>query len=205
MARHKKSINQRNKFYIVTNGSETERNYFTALKSKKSMYDVHILFVNADPIGLVEHAQDLLKESNQVWVVFDVDYTHREGRLIPALKLARDIGVKIAFSNLAFEVWLISHFAKCEQNLDTAAHKRILDEYLDNAKKGLKYEKNDIDSLKKYFIPFYKTAVNNSKIVYQKRKAEHEKAFGVNSQPRIWEWNSCTTVYKLVEALMLSE
>lgn len=205
MARRKNLINQRNKFYIITNGKETEYNYFTALKSKKSTYDVSVLFDNADPLGLVEYAQRFINESNQVWVVFDVDYTHKDGRLIPALKMAEETGVKYAFSNLAFEVWLISHFDKCENKLNVDAHKRLLDKYLSEKKKGLAYEKSDIDLIKKYFLPFYKTAINNAKIVHQKRKMAHEKLYGPNSRPEIWKWNSCTTVYKLVEALKLSE
>lgn len=157
------------------------------------------------PLGLVQYAQDFLKDSNQVWIVFDIDYTHEENRLFPAIILAERTGIKYAFSNLAFEVWLISHFKKCDQVLDMNGHERLLDEYLNSKKQGLTYEKNDVDSLKKYFIPYYKTAINNAKIVYQKKKVEHEKQYGQNSQPRIWEWNSCTTVYKLVEALLLSE
>ena len=205
MARRQNLINQRSKFYIVTNGKETEYNYFNALKSKKSTYDVAIKFANKDPLGLVQYAQDFLSDSNQVWVVFDIDYTHEEKRLLPAIKCTEESGIKYAFSNLAFEVWLISHFKKCDQVLDTDGHKRLLDEYLNSKKKGLTYGKSDDDSLKKYFIPYYKTAINNAKIVYQKKKVEHEKQYGQNSQPRIWEWNSCTTVYKLVEALRLSE
>lgn len=205
MARRQNLINQRSKFYIVTNGKETEYNYFNALKSKRSTYDVAIKFANKDPLGLVQYAQDFLSDSNQVWIVFDIDYTHEEKRLLPAIKRAEESGIKYAFSNLAFEVWLISHFKKCDQILDTDGHKRLLDEYLNSKKKGLTYEKSDDDSLKKYFIPYYKTAINNAKIVYQKKKVEHEKQYGQNSQPRIWEWNSCTTVYKLVEALRLSE
>ena len=45
MSRRQNLINQRNKFYIITNGRETEYNYFNALKSKKSTYDVTIKFV----------------------------------------------------------------------------------------------------------------------------------------------------------------
>lgn len=100
---------------------------------------------------------------------------------------------------------MISHFRKCEQSLDTDGHKRLLDEYLNDKKKGLTYEKADEESLRKYFIPYYKTAVNNAKIGYQNKKVEHENRYGSNSQPRIWEWNSCTTVYKLVDPLKLSE
>lgn len=126
----KNLINQRNEFYIITNGKETEKNYFEALKSKKSPYDVKVKFENADPLGLVEYAKGFLNDSNQVWIVFDVDYTHKDGRLIPAINKAEKEGIKYAFSNLAFEVWLISHFEKCERELNADGHKQILDRYL---------------------------------------------------------------------------
>lgn len=205
MARRKSSIKQRNEFYIITNGKETEKNYFEALKSKKSPYDVKIKFANADPLGLVEYAKGFLNDSNQVWIVFDIDSTHKDGRLFPALKKAEENGIKCAFSNLAFEVWLISHFEKCERPLGATEHKKILDKYLSKKKQGLTYAKNDAESLKMYFIPYYKKAINNAKIVYQKRKVTHNTEYGQNSNPKVWEWNSCTTVYKLVEALRLSE
>ena len=206
MARRKQNfINQRSEFYIVTNGKESEYNYFNILKSKKSTYEVKIKYANKDPLGLVRYACDFIKNANQVWVVFDIDYTFEEKRLLPAIELAESNEIKYAISNLAFEVWLISHFKKCEQVLDTEGHKRLLNEYLNLKNKGLKYEKNDIQSIKKYFIPYYKTAINNAKIVFQKKKYEFEKQSNSNSRLPIWEWNSCTTVYKLVEELKLSE
>ena len=206
MARRENNKRQeRNKFYIITNGKETECNYFTLLKSKKSIYDVKIEFKNSDPQGLVEYARLYVNEANQIWVVFDVDNSYEEGRLTEAIRLAKKFGVRYAFSNIAFEVWLINHFRQCSDRLDTVAHKRILDEYLDDKKRGLKYEKNDEDILKKYFVPNYKTAVENAKIVYQKRKKENIENYGEKSLLPIWEWNSCTTVFMLVEALKLAE
>ena len=88
--------------------------------------------------------------------------------------------------------------------MDVDGHKRLLDGYLSQQKAGLKYDKADCEILEKYFIPNYSMAVNNAKVVYQTKKKEHEKECGENSRPPIWNWNSCTTVYKLVEALKLS-
>lgn len=202
MSRRSGLINQRETFYIITNGKETEKNYFEALKSKRSIYDVKVKFENLDPLGLVEYAKRYLKDSNQVWVVFDVDYTYKDGRLEPALEEANLSGVRYAFSNLAFEVWLISHFEICERELDLKQHKKILNKYLSSKKKGLSYEKNDVEILKRYFLPYYRNAINNAKIVYQRKKANHELKYP-GAKPRIWEWNSCTNVYKLIEALKL--
>ena len=59
----KKSI--RSKFYIITNGEKTERNYFELIKSKKSVYEVKVLFENADPLGLVNEALKYIKDANR--------------------------------------------------------------------------------------------------------------------------------------------
>lgn len=75
-------IPTRDEFHIITNGEQTEYNYFTLLKGKQSPYDVKVEFQNADPLGLVEYANRYTSSSNQVWCVFDIDYTYEEGRLI---------------------------------------------------------------------------------------------------------------------------
>lgn len=204
MARRENNKRQeRDKFYIVTNGKRTEYNYFTLLKAKKSIYKVKVEFTNSDPHGLVEYARQYVPDSNQVWVVFDVDNSYQEGRLEAAIRLAEKSGVKYAFSNLAFEVWLIDHFQKCSQHMGTDDHKRVLDKYLSGQKDGLQYDKTDDGILAKYFISNYTNAVTNAKIVHQTLMKEHRATCGENSRPPIWGWNSCTTVYKLVEALKL--
>lgn len=75
---------------------------------------------------------------------------------------------------------------------------------LNSQKAGLKYDKTSEEQLKKYFIPYYETAVENAKVVYQTRMKEHKQRYGEDSKPRFWEWNSSTNVYKLVEALKLT-
>ncbi len=46
MARRSKKLQIRNTFYILTNGKETEKNYFDLIKSNKSIYDVKIEYHN---------------------------------------------------------------------------------------------------------------------------------------------------------------
>lgn len=205
MARKNKEIKENNAFYIITNGAETEYNYFTLLKSRKSIYDVKVLFANKDPLGLVEYASNYLSHANQVWCVFDIDYTHRDGKLIPALNKAKKIGVKIAFSNIAFEVWLISHFKVCNKPLQIGDYQNELDNCLKDEKYKGNYSKNNQGMLSEYFIPRYAKAVENARVVHQRFLRDHGKQYDENSNPKIWEWNSCTTVYKLIEALKLSK
>ncbi len=202
MARISNKYQARNKFYILTNGEQTEKNYFELLKSKHSIYEVKVEFVNADPLGLVEYAIRNFKDANQVWCVFDVDNSHKDNRFVPALKKAEDNGIKIAYSNMAFEVWLISHFERCEKELQTKDYSTVLNKYLKD--KGVKYSKNDKELLKKHFIPLYKDAVQNSKVVYQTRVKNFREVCSKDRLP-IWNWNSSTDVFKLVEALKLRD
>ena len=204
MARKSNIRQTRDKFIILTNGEQSETNYFNLLKSRKSIYDVEVKFVNADPIGLVDNAEKLLPSANQIWYVFDIDYTYKDKRLLPALNKAKKIGVKIAYSNMAFEVWLISHFQQCEKHLETKDHAEILTKLLKQEGYAFEYKKSDDAVLKKIFIPKYKEATANAKIVFQKKVKQFRETHGENADFSIWEWNSSTNIFKLIEALQLS-
>lgn len=192
-----------NDFYIITNGVQTEKNYFDLLKAKHSVYSVHVKFENADPLGLVEYAKDFLNNANQIWCVFDIDYTHDDGRLVPALNLAEQYGIKIAYSNKAFEVWLISHFKTFKTKMPISNYSGVLTACLNDIGYSDAYDKSDKSLLQKYFIPNYKTAVDNAKIVYQHYVKQHNEEYGPNSKMPIWKWDASTSVFKLVEALKL--
>lgn len=205
MSRRQKNLQVRNKFYILTNGKETEKNYFDLIKCKRSIYDVKVEYHNYDPYKLVEYGTTLT-DANQVWCVFDIDNTMEEGSLIPALNLSNNSNVQIAFSNMAFEVWLLSHYNKVERTMDNDKLILEMDKLLKRELNlSKKYDKSDRELLKKHFIPVYKTAIDNSKIIHQKYIAEHEKIYNGNKSYRIWEWNSCSNVYKLIEALQLTK
>ena len=205
MGRRKDVRKVKNDFYIVTNGAQTEINYFNLIKSKKSIYSIRTVFSNRDPIGMVEDAKALLSNANQVWCVFDIDYTHQDNRLIPALKEARKFGIKIAYSNKAFEVWLISHFEQFEAEKPLSEYANILTKHLTDLGYRGKYNKVDEKLLKNYFVPRYKEAVVNAKIVYQKYDKEFNKNGKGGEMPPIWKWDASTTVYKLIEALKLQK
>lgn len=192
----------KNKFYIITNGRETEKNYFELIKAKKSIYEVIVEFQNEDSLGLVNYAIEKKKDANQVWIVFDID-NEKDNKLSQAISKADKNDINYAFSNISFEVWLVFHFMKIESEKTEKELEKILSKYLSGQKNGLEYEKNNKETLKKYFIPNYKNAVENSKIVYQKYNNEHLKKYGDKVARKIWEWYSCTKVFKLIEALKL--
>ena len=206
MPRNKRSLDARSKFYILTNGRETEKNYFDLIKSKKSIFDVNVEYQNSNPVQLVRYASQYLREANQVWCVFDMDNNFNDGTLIQAIKLAEETGVQIAYSNIAFEVWLLSHYQKVESSYDNTRLIRQMDKLLrEDLRLNRGYDKSDKELLKKHFLPKLDDAIVNSKVIYQRKVKQHEQEYMGNKNYRIWEWNSSTNVFQLIEALKLQK
>lgn len=204
MPRNQRSLDERSKFYILTNGRETEKNYFDLIKSKKSIFDVKVEYQNSNPVQLVRYASQYLQEANQVWCVFDIDNNFNDGTLIQAIKLAEETGVQIAYSNIAFEVWLLSHYQKVESSYDNTRLIRQMDKLLrDELRLNRDYDKSDKELLKRYFLPRLDEAIVNSKVIYQRKVKQHEQEYLGNKNYNIWEWNSSTNVFLLIEALKL--
>lgn len=204
MSRKTKKLQPRNQFFILTNGQETEYNYFDALKgSGRSIYDVKIKFVNADPLKLVNRAINEKSSANRVWVVFDMDQFPKD-MIEEAMRLARKEGIGIAFSNIAFEVWLVEHFKELNAEKTNAELQRELDARLKEIGYSAGYSKNDVQAVKKVFLPRLETAMHNADVSLQRRIAEYNSTHsaGMDAYP-YWAWNPCTTVHKLVEAMKL--
>jgi len=114
-------------FLVVTEGKKTEPNYYKALRQnlRLSSADVEIVHPPAtDPVSLTEEAIKLRNARNsdarkgdgvvydEVWVIFDLETTHDERRKLAAeaARIAKKESVNFAFSDPAFEYWLLLHF-----------------------------------------------------------------------------------------------
>lgn len=202
MSRSSKNIPVRDEFLIMTNGRRTEKNYFEAIRANyKSIFRIRVKFLNDDPMALVNHAIAEKKPQNRVWCVFDKD-EFSISSIEQAMKLARENDIGVAFSNMAFEVWLIDHFEKCcnEKNTD-----RLLSEIdtllkLSGYLKG--YSKEDKQMIEEILMPRLDEAVHNADVVMQKRILEYKETHNNENFP-FFVWNSFTNVHKLIEALKL--
>lgn len=205
MARKLKKLSQRDKFTIITNGKESEKNYFEAVRgAKRSIFDIAVEFDNADPISLVQRAMRKKQTSNQVWIVFDKDEFPSEA-IYEAMKTARRNGIGVAFSNAAFEVWLIDHFKEFSAEKTPDELLTILDSTLKEHGYSKGYRKNDAELIKTELIPRLDEAVHNADVSLQKRIAEYKYENAAEGSYPLCDWNSCTTVHKLVEALKLED
>ena len=186
---------------IVTNGKKSEKNYFEVLRSRiKTIYKVKVTFLNGNPRELVEYAIKSKTVSNRVWCVFDKDDFSND-LIYHSLALARKNGIRVAFSNIAFEVWLIEHF--CCFDAKKSASELI--SYLDNLfkKEGYneRYLKNDVNQIKNIFMPRLNKAMENADLAYQKRMADYKQNSETNGNIPVCNWNSYTDVHKLIKAL----
>jgi hypothetical protein len=117
-------------FLIITEGEVTERMYFESVREALQVNPVTVRVLHpacTDAEGLVRAAmqeRDAVVERrnrceagnrdvpcyDHVWVLFDTDVPARQHQLGPALELARNEGIYVAYSTPSAEVWLLLHF-----------------------------------------------------------------------------------------------
>lgn len=173
----------RERFLIVCEGEQTERNYFECFRVPKEIIDVRGLGYNT--VSLVEKAVELHNQEqyDQVWCVFDRDSFPAQD-FNEAILLAKRHDIKVAYSNEAFEIWYLLHF-----NYHTTAITR--NGCIDKLSKllGKKYEKNQ-RNMYALLETMQASAIRNARKLlsqYTPRNPEQD--------------NPSTTVHELVEQL----
>lgn len=192
-----KSINS---LWIFCEG-ETERNYFTQLKTMERIRRLRKPIVCEDKkvVGLIEysngyikhHKKDFFKGDKIVYVFDRDDNTNKEfdqaKNLIDDLKLI-SFNPEFILSNPCFEFWILSHFELCSERLYSGLLKRRLLKHLESYKKNdpniYNNTKGDIN-----------TAIENSKKIYQM----HINKGVINLLCE--ESNPSTVVFQLIELI----
>ena len=174
-----------NNVILIVCCGETEEKYFKAFNLDLGEVKVKAITKPQSPTLMVKHAKKLSKEQNyiQVWCVFDKDeFTDFND----AISKADNEGIKVAYSNQAFEYWFILHYENSKGYINRKDYSKILEKHMKNPYH--KAEDNIYEELRDK-IDF---AAGNAKVIHQTFKKE-------GGQPS--EWESCTTVYKLVKEL----
>lgn len=187
----------RDQIYIVC-GGDTEQIYFKNFckkyHDKFSGRKVKIIKYPHDPLKIVNYCVQLKaqkKDLLKVWAVFDKDDFQNFEQ---AIQTARENKVRCAFSNQAFEVWVIHHFC----DLKAPLHRN---QYAEKIKKltqkdYVKSGKNLNQLFEKMLeYPRIEEAVKNA----QKSFLYHE---GTEHAGQYSDYESCTTVYQLVKDLI---
>lgn len=121
-----KTKNIKRSLYILTEG-HTEEAYFSRIKEIMGDEDEWKYSVTVevreivdgskqDPVGMVREARQSTKDYSEVWVVFDKDSwgddINRDSKNLEAIELAHKSKIKVAFSGISFEEWVLLHFER---------------------------------------------------------------------------------------------
>lgn len=192
--RQRKSIplrNIRDTILIVCEGEQTEPNYFNAFSEDNNLkIDIEIEGTGYNTDSLVKKAIRLKEEREntnkpyiEVWCVFDRD-DFKKVNFNNAFELAKQNGIKIAYSIECFELWYLLHF----KYMKSAISRR---QYISNLNKLMTtgYTKNNP---KTYYLLKDKqsTAIKYAKRLLNEYYTE-----------KLYDRNPSTTVFKLVERL----
>ncbi|MFI4963501.1 MAG: RloB family protein [Legionellales bacterium] len=196
---------ERRYYLIVCEGEKTEPNYFEGLKKKLppgvlSNYEIDVKGEGRNTQSLIDKAieyKDKLESNttrkvDKIWVVFDKDSF--SDRLFNAAIHScdrEDIEIACAWSNEAFELWYLLHFAYYDSQLSRDQYAKKIEAHFKKAgNKDFKYAKNHPDMFA-LLEDKIQTAIRNAK----KLKATHTGKDHANHNP-------CTTVHDLVLELL---
>lgn len=193
-----------NLFEIYCEGANTEPEYFKAFPVNPATRVVAEGF-GRQRISLVNFAiaqwraqgflfgQKHYSTTRQLWVVFDYDWRGDDNECqdySAAIQMAQANGIEVAYSNDAFELWILLHY----QNLYASTHRAVLYQKL-SAHMGTNYLRDGkgldfAKSLYKTLEPMQKTALHNAELLFT-----HQTPLGLCQQ------NPITRVHELVNAL----
>jgi hypothetical protein len=126
------------RFLIICEGEETETNYFKNFRIPTRLLILEVYGLAKNTLGLVQEAirQKQEREYDQVWCVFDLD-SFPSNNFNEALKIAKREGIKVAYSNEAFELWYLLHFHFINTPIPRTDYRQKLSRLL-----GHEYQKN---------------------------------------------------------------
>lgn len=201
-------------YLIYCEGKNTEPSYFK--KFKLSTVTIDSFGEGKNTVSLVERAKQLADEAEKknkkyekVWCVFDADpkadNPNQLKNFNAAIQKAKKYGFQVAYSNQAFEYWLLLHFDDHQgAAMDRALYGNKLNSYLN--KLGVHY---DHDGSKKISVDFFEALMTIVKtdregINYSRSdiaSIRAEKIYNRHNHKNPGKEESSTTVFRLVNEL----
>ena len=198
---------------IYCEGKNTEPSYFN--KFRLSSLTIDSFGEGRNTLSLVERAKSISEGNNydQIWSVFDADPKPDNPKQLEnfnrAIRLAEKLKFGVAYSNQAFEYWLILHFEDHQGGaMDRKDYGGKINSYIN--KLGVHY---DYDGSKKIEQDFFNLL---EEVVYVDRDGKKssrcdialkraEKIYNRLDHNNLGAEESSTTVFKLVEELKKHE
>lgn len=190
---NKRKVENRRWFLIVCEGEKTEPHYFKSFPVDRKVIKVDVKGEGKNTKSLVEKAIDLKNteesdERDRFWCVFDRDRNDKNPNdaqnFNAAITLAKTNGIKVAYSNDAFELWYLLHFHYYNTAISRQDYKNMLTQLL-----GHEYKKNS-ETIYEELKDKQQDAIKHAKRLLQ----EYDR-------PNPETDNPSTTVHLLVEEL----
>jgi len=182
---------------MVCDGKNTEPSYFESFKNLT--LDITIVGEGYNTISLVKRTKQLAdkKEYDEVWCVFDKDGFSNFNE---AVRLAESLGFEVAYSNQAFEYWLILHF---EDHQGGAMHRDDYAKKLNGYLKAfnLEYDKDSKEVTEGIFdVLQHKVEIGGKMKTRQELACERaERIYKYKKYTPPAKQESVTTVFKFFE------
>lgn len=193
----RKSRSYQRKYYtIITDGTDTETNYFNGLKNslpeeEKNKIAIKIRDSIKHPKLIEKALAELGAQESEIWLVFDKDQI-KERTFNQIIKEAKNKNLNVGWSNPCIEVWFHSYFGTMPKNFEAKQCINTFERDF-NQKVGQNYKKNDDGIYKK----LQKYGDEEKAITIAKERLEEEESHCINPS----EMTGTTTVHKLVEGI----
>lgn len=196
---------QKAKFLIFCEGENTEPSYFNQFKLSNA--EIEPIGEGYNTISLVNRAIKIVeqkkfhgKKYDQIWCVFDKD-DFSDSDFNEAIRKAEANNMKVAFSNQAFEYWIILHFQDHQGGqLHRNYYNEIINRHLSSY--NLSYDGKDSKIITEGVFELLQSIPKNKKRSRQKNAIIRAKRiYDVKKNEPPAKTESNTSVYKLIEQL----
>ena len=169
---------------------ETEEGYFTGFRVRaKTMKGGSALTVVEESIRWIKY-HNASKRIDQFWVVFDKDESTDE-EFNQAIRKAEENGLRVAYSNESFELWILMHFEHVSSEISRKEYETLIKKHIywyRTREKGRQQGKKLFD----HISGLTNVAIKNAKERFSKVGDHRNPAGEVSS----------TTVFRLVKLLI---
>jgi len=182
---------------IALEDTKSSRYYFEKLVQHKNLHG-QVIFakhIGTDPGNVIEAIVSHLKEKTYIyekkWAVIDKD-DYSKSQINGAIQRAKDLGICVAISNEAYELWILLHFIPVTAHTNRSDLNRKLDLiFKQEFKTPYKKASQDVYQL---IMGRQEKAIINAKNLVKSYKRDNGKITPFSDNP-------LTTVYQLVEYL----
>lgn len=194
----KKKRIERKGVLLALEDTKSSKYYFEKLIQDKGLSG-EVIFakhIGTDPKNVVNAIVSHLDKNKKniyekKWVVIDKDDYSKE-QINGAIQRARDLGIFVAISNEAYELWILLHFKPITAHTNRAALNRELD-FIFRDKFKVEYSKASRD-IYQLIIGLQETAITNSKRLVKSYMKDNGELDPFSNNP-------LTMIYELVEYL----